>query len=278
MTKTIAVHGATGSQGAPVADAFIAAGHVVRPLTRATGADLLDRASLEAAYAGADAVVLHLPIVYDERVVAMADNAARAVEAAGVRHLVLNTGGPAPGEKTGVPFLDARVHAAAADVPLVTVLLPTAYMENLSAPWSAERLVRDGVVAYPLPAEAPMPWVATADVAAAAVRAVEDAVTGWFALPGVPVTGHEVAAQLGAVLDRELRWEPIAPREFGERLRPFLGDHAAEGTATVYEMLAAAPRGPAPDPAAAREALGWAPRSVAEWASEVSWPLARTAA
>ena len=46
-------------------------------------------------------------------------------------------------------------------------------MENLSAPWSAERVVRDGIVAYPLPAEAPMPWVATDDVAIAAGRALE---------------------------------------------------------------------------------------------------------
>ena len=34
------------------------------------------------AYAGADAVVLQLPLVYDERALAMAENAARAAEAA----------------------------------------------------------------------------------------------------------------------------------------------------------------------------------------------------
>ena len=45
--------------------------------------DLLDRASLERAYAGADAVVLQFPLVYDDRALAMADNAARAAEAAG---------------------------------------------------------------------------------------------------------------------------------------------------------------------------------------------------
>src|SRR3954452_9936066 len=85
MTKTIAVHGATGSQGEPVAAAFVTAGHVVRPVTRASGGDLLDRASWELAYAGVDAVVLTFPVVYDERVLVMAGNAARAAEAAGVR-------------------------------------------------------------------------------------------------------------------------------------------------------------------------------------------------
>src|SRR5262245_37912822 len=136
MTKTIAVHGATGSQGAPIAAAFVTAGHDVRPITRAAGADLLDRASLESAYAGADVVVLTLPIVYDERGPRMAENAARAAEAAGVRQFVLNTSGPIPPSRTGVPFLDARVVAAEARVPLVTVLAPTTYLENLSAPWS----------------------------------------------------------------------------------------------------------------------------------------------
>ena len=52
---TIAVHGATGSQGAPVASVLSAAGHTVRALSRAN-ADLLDPAALAAAYAGADAV------------------------------------------------------------------------------------------------------------------------------------------------------------------------------------------------------------------------------
>src|SRR5919197_6710479 len=94
MTRlmTIAVHGATGSQGAPVAARLTAAGHTIRHLSRATGADLLDRASLDAAYAGADAVVLQLPLIYDERALRMGENAARAAEAAGVAQLVVNAG------------------------------------------------------------------------------------------------------------------------------------------------------------------------------------------
>src|SRR5919108_710545 len=169
-TKTIAVHGATGSQSAPVAAFLRSAGHRVRPLTRATGADLLDRGSLAAAYAGADAVVLQLPLVYDERALEMSENAARAAESAGVGQLVVQAGCVLPPAPIGVPFLDARHRAAAADVPCVTVLQPTSYMENLSGPWSAGRIAFEGIVAYPVPAEVPMPWVATADVALAGWR------------------------------------------------------------------------------------------------------------
>ena len=80
--RTIAVHGATGSQSAPVATRLRAAGHEVRPLSRSVGVDLLDRPSLDAAYAGVDTVVLHLPLVYDERALVMADNVADAAAAA----------------------------------------------------------------------------------------------------------------------------------------------------------------------------------------------------
>jgi hypothetical protein len=277
IVRTIAVHGATGSQGAPVATILSSVGHAVRPVSRVSGADLADRASLEAAYAGADAVVLQLPLVYDDRALEYAENAARAAEAAGVAHLVVNASCALPPGPIGVPFLDARHRAAAADVPLVTLLEPTTYMETLSGPWTAERIVRDGVVAYPVAAEAAMAWVATADVAVAAERAITREVPGRFALPGEPMTGDRTAAALATALGRAVRWRTISPDEFGDRLRPYLGDHAAEGTAAVYRMLAGAPPPPAPDPGPAREALGWAPRDLGTWARGVAWPLVRAA-
>jgi len=263
MTKmTIAVHGATGSQGEPVASRLAAAGHDVRPVTRAAGADLLDRASLEAAYAGAHAVVLQLPLIYDARALTMGDNAARAAEAAGVQHLLLNTGGPFGHEPTGVPYIDARHRAASADVPRVTMLQPTTYLENLSAPWSAPGIVDRGVLAYPRRAEFAGQWVATDDVALAVVRALEERIVGRFDLPGETLDGNQLAAALAAALERPVRYEEIAPREFGDRLRPHLGEHAAAGTAAVYELFAEQP--PALSPPSAFP--GWAPRDVQAWA------------
>lgn len=264
-TKTIAVHGATGSQGAPVAAALAAAGHLVRPVCRAAGADLLDRRSLEAAYARADAVVLQLPLVYDARALEMAENAARAAETAGVAHLVINAGCQLPPEPIGVPFLDARHRAAAADVARVTLLEPTSlYLENLSAAWSAAR----GAIAYPLPGDVPVAWVATDDVARAIERAIAAEVAGRFPLPGVTASGVEVADVLGA------RWQPITPDEFADRLRPYLGDHAADGTAAVYRMAAPVVT---TDAEPARAALGWTPRRIEEWARE-RFPPARLVA
>ncbi|HEX6024161.1 MAG TPA: NmrA family NAD(P)-binding protein [Solirubrobacter sp.] len=274
MTKTIAVHGATGAQGAPVAAHLTAAGYDVRPLSRATGANLFDRSSLEAAYAGVDAVVLQLPLIYDERALVLADNAARAAESAGVEHLVINASTTLPPEPIGVPFLDARHRAAAAAVARVTMLQPTLYLENILGAWS---LGRDGVIAYPIPGDVPVPWVAIADVAVAVERAIARRAAGWFALPGAPTTGNDVARALADATGRPIVWRAITPDEFAVRARPHLGDHAADETAAVYRRHAGSPP-LVPDAAPARDALDWTPRDVAAWAAEVSLPPLAAAA
>ena len=84
-------------------------------------------------------------------------------------------------------------------------------------------------------------------------------------------TGDEVAAVLDA------RWQPITPDEFADRLRPHLGDHAADGTAAVYRMAAASPPAPTTSAEPARAALGWSPRSIEQWAAE-RFPPARLVA
>ena len=119
-----------------------------------------------------------------------------------------------------------------------------------------------------------MRWVATADVAVAIQRAIEREVTGWFALPGAPLTGLELADALGSALGRYVPADDCAS-DARRSLAPALGDHAADGTAAVVEMLAGSPAAPEPDGRPAHEALGWAPRT-ATWAREV-YALARAA-
>jgi uncharacterized protein YbjT (DUF2867 family) len=174
---------------------------------------------------------------------------------------VINTSGPFGHEPIGVPFIDARHRAASADVPRVTLLQPTTYLENLSAPWST---VTQGVVTYPRPADAVLQWVATEDVALTVVRVFEEGLTGRFDLPGQELTGTELAAALTEALEREVRYEELTPAEFGERLRPHLGEHAAAGTAAAYEFP------PVLSPPSTLQ--GWSPRSVTAWARE-TFPL-----
>lgn len=177
-----------------------------------------------------------------------------------------------------MPFIDARHRAAAADVPRVTVLQPTLYLENLTGPWMTPQILADGVVGSPLPGDVPAPWVATDDVAVAVERAIAREAAGSFPLPGDPVTGREIADALGVVLRRPLRWQTITPDEYGDLLRPHLGVQGADGVAARYRALAASPPGPAPDPGPAREALDWAPRELAAWAEQAVAGTVRAAA
>ena len=200
--------------------------------------------------------MLQLPLVYDARALTMGDNAARAAEAAGVQHLVVNTGGPFGHEPIGVPFVDARHRAASADVPLVTLLQPTTYLENLSAPWST---VAEGVLAYPRPAEA---------VAAVGGDRGRRARRGARARGGDrPAastsrarrsTGTELAAALTEALERPVRYEAITPAAFGERLRP----HPGRARGGRHRGRLRVPPVLSPPSALA----GWAPRDVKDWA------------
>ena len=93
---------------------------------------------------------------------------------------------------------------------------------------------------------------------------LEERTGGRFDLPGEPLDGTQLAEALTQALQRPVRYEAIAPAAFGEALRRHLGDHAALGTAGVYEMLAQYP--PALWPPS--ELRGWAPRSVRAWARD----------
>lgn len=165
MSLTIAVHGATGTQGSPVVRHLVAAGHRVRAVARhpralppgvePAPADLLDVDALTAAYTGVDAVVLQLPLAFDHTAVAQAETVLSALGKVEVPRVVFNAGGAPPDKPIGVPFVDARALVRtelSTVVASAAVLAPAAtYAENLAAPWSAP-LVAAGEVRYPLPA------------------------------------------------------------------------------------------------------------------------------
>ncbi|GAA2639291.1 NAD(P)H-binding protein [Actinomadura fulvescens] len=285
----IVVHGASGVQGAPVVRHLLAAGHGVRALTRrrrttpldpavrALPVDLLDTDALARAYREADAVVVQLPLVFDPEVaLAQAESVLRALRAGDVRRVVFNSGSTLPPGPVGVPFVDVRVMLAARlaeQVPTVSVVGPAAtYMENLIAPWSAPR-VRAGELAYPLDAEAPVPWVALDDVAATIVDLLGMASPPALQVVNGPkaLVGEEAAAELTAALGHEVRWRTIEPDEYERMLAPHLGNEAAAGIAAAYTPPPpGTPPAPAPDPAVFRTGA----TTLGDWASRQDWDRA----
>ncbi|MGN9842231.1 SDR family oxidoreductase [Nonomuraea sp. H19] len=285
-TSTVVVHGATGTQGNPVVRRLLAAGHRVRAAVRGSSApklpagaepvfaDLSVPTSLADAYAGADAVVVQLPLVFAaEAAVAQAEAVLSALKEAGVPRAVFNTGGPPVTEPTGVPFVDTRA-LLATELPgvvgVATVVGPAfTYMENLAAPWSLPR-VAAGEVAYPLPGEMPVPWLALDDLAATIAELVADPAPPPLRIMAGPqsLTGDQVAAELAAVLGSELRWRTVEPGEYERMLAPHLGPEAAAGVTAAYTPPPpGTPPPPAPDPALIRSGT----TTLREWAMRRDW-------
>ena len=267
MTSIIALHGATGGQGQHISTALTAAGYRIRPLTSRT-ADLSDPGSLTAAYTGADAVVVQLPLLFEPAVLTYAGNILTALRGAGVRKVVFNPATALPPEPVGVPFVDARVLLAERlpeVVPGAALVGPaTVYLENLVQPWSVRRIAEQGEVAYPLPAEAPVPWLATGDLGAAVAAALAAGTTEPVRYLRGPedLTGDQVAAAIGAAAGRAVRWVPVSPDEYRELLTPELGAAAAAGVAAAY----ATPAPPLPVDRTVAATTG-----VREWAGRHRW-------
>jgi uncharacterized protein YbjT (DUF2867 family) len=277
---TAVVHGATGTQGTAIVRRLHAAGHRIRsvarhpragadPAVEPFPADLLDLDALVAAYAGADVVVIQLPLNFAADAVRQADTVLTALAKAGVPRAVFNTGGGVPpADPVGVPFVDARVRLAAglpSTVPVTSVVGPAStYLENLVAAWSRPLVHAHGELRYPLPEELPNAWVAAddlgaviADLAVAATPAAARLVSGPSAL-----TGHEVAAEIEAATGRPVRWHTIEPHEYARMLAPHLGQETAEGIADAYGSPA-----PPPDPTL----IVRGPTTVRAWAARQIW-------
>ncbi len=251
-------YGATGSQGRPVAEKLLAAGHEVRILTRDPGkvsglegaevvqGDMADAASLAAATEGREGVFLHIPFFTPspQDGLIYAQNALDAARAANVKLLVWNASGEIPPQRSGNPAFDLRLDILDAvkvsGIPYI-VLQPTAYMENFFGPWTREEIVEEDTFAYPTPNTVEMQWIATEDVGTFATYA--------FAHPELAplnlklsgperLNGDRVAERFSRALGRPITFRAMPADEFGRKLDavfPGMGAGAAQGYAAAYE-------------------------------------------
>ena len=230
----VLVTGATGQQGGGAARALLSRGVRVRALIRnpqgepaaalrrlgaeVVGGDLGDRASLEAAARGADAVFSVQPSegqpqsgVTSDDEVRFGKNVADAARAAGARHLVYTSmAGLLPG--TGVGHFESKwqieTYVRSLDVPF-TILRPGAFFELLTQP---QFYATPGKFTFFYPPAHPIPAIAADDIGAiaAAVIAAPDAFAGrTLELAGEVLTGVDVAAAIGRATGRPLAYSTI---------------------------------------------------------------------
>lgn len=251
------MYGATGSQGSPVVRELLERGHTPYALTRDpqkadllknTGARIVvgdtgDPGSLRKASRGMDAVALMTPVFSAVPPGLAARNAIDAAIDADVSLLVWNTGGKAPDGKIGNPLLDHQQETTeylkTSGLPHI-ILQPTVYLENLFGPYTAPFVAKENKLAYPHPADMQVHWLASADLGALMVAALErpQLAGSRFEISGTErLDGPGLAEQFSRALGRSVSYYAMPPLEFGAILNQAFGPGAGDGIAKDYQML-----------------------------------------
>lgn len=247
----ILVTGASGKTGRAVIKALVARHHDVRAFVhRADNVDAMltlgareavvgamaDRDAFARAAQGVQAIYHICPNASSDEVLFGA-NAIAAAQAAGVKrfvfHSVLHPQIEAMPHHWTKMRVEELLFAANLDV---TILQPTAYMQNLLAAWRG--IVDEGVFRVPYPIESRISLVDLTDVAEVAARVLtEPGHTGaTYELAGTPPLSQiDVANVLSEALGRPVRVEPEAPEAWEARMRA--GGMGGTGRETLVKMF-----------------------------------------
>lgn len=276
VAMTYIVHGATGAQGAPVLAALTAAGLSATAAVRNTAAvqshpavavDSTSADSLVAAYTGADGVFVHLPVGSPEQQMAAARAIGEAATRARPGRVVFSTSG----FPIGVPGQegpgDVLLGLLAAGGVSHAVLAPKLFLENLLLPVVVGPAREEGVLPYPLREDYAVSWCSHLDVADAAVALLTDtSVSGTIGVGALPaLLGADLAAGFAGHLERDVRFSPVTPEEFGRQIIPMFGEAGARPVIDSY-VWRATQSGEVIDTAtSAQTVLGLTPRTVGQW-------------
>lgn len=260
MSKTVAIFGATGAQGAPVVEAALENGLSVRAIARDSEkitemhpnatpavADLSDKAAIVDALTGVDAAFLHFPMPTGpddtDKWAAAFFSAAHEVK---LPLLVYVTGGPS-GDRfpssTLVDSITAGMNAVLqSGIPSI-VLQSAIYLENLQPEFFIPGLRSEGKLDYPpIPKTLRMQWTSHKDQAklAAAALTRPDLAGRAFEI-GTPdaLTGDELAITLESWIGRKITFDPLSPSDFGKRIGDAFGSEATAFALTdLYGAIA----------------------------------------
>ncbi|MFD2574225.1 SDR family oxidoreductase [Spirosoma soli] len=254
----VLVYGATGSQARAVPAHLLQRGHQPYVLTRTANkaaqhaeagaivveGDMADGNRLRQLSEGMDAVSLLIPFFANPaEVFNYGKQAIDAAKVAGIKLLVWNTSGVIPPVRTGNPAIDVRIdicdYLQQSGLPHI-ILQPSAYLENLLGPWTAPFVANENRVAYPAPSDMSVSWIASNDVSALVVAALERpelAGANW------PISGLEnpdgpaLAQAFSKGLGRTLTYYAMPPQDFGGILDQLFGPGAGAAAASEYQRM-----------------------------------------
>lgn len=172
-----------------------------------------------------------------------AKNVIDAAKANSVKKIVWNTSGWLAPQKIGIPGedvkLDIRDYLKNSGIDYV-IIEPTIYMENMMGPFCAPFVKNEKKLAYPTPEAMPIGWIASRDVSAFVVEAIYNArlKADTFQISGLEnLKGNALAEQFSKGVGEKIVYHTQPAKEFGDILKPYVGEAGAAGVASFYESL-----------------------------------------
>lgn len=257
--KSVVVLGPSADQGVPLVSALLEAGHTpiaaVRrpdamkatpfPEIQTVFADLNDQVSLEKAFAGHDALAMHLPFEHNrEKAASFGKNIAGAAKAAGLKKIVFNTSCYVADHDLDISAHDGRrdIKQAIVDSGVNHVFIePVVFMNNMVAPWCKPSIVNHNLFAYPASKTLKISFISLTDVGRLMAAALKtDKVDRTRVRVGGPkaMTGFEVAEILSKVSGKPISFNSLSPNEFAANISELVTGSREIPEGSVYNGMA----------------------------------------
>ena len=257
--EKIIVLGAPADQGIPLVQNLRKAGFNVTagvrrddaladspfPDLNRTHADITDTSSLEKAFAGQDALAMHLPFEFDRaRAASFGQNIADAASSAGLKKIVFNTSCYIADRDLNLSAHDGRrdIERALAATGISCVFIePVVFMNNMIRIWSKPSIVNSGVFAYPAAPDLKISWVCLDDVAAYMTAALgTDKADGMHVPVGGPevLVGDEVAERLTEATGKTVIFRSLEPDTFAANMSELVTGSRDVEPVSVYDGMA----------------------------------------
>ena len=257
--KSVVVLGPSADQGVPLISAVLEAGFTPIAAARRMDAmestpfseiktvfaDLNDQSSLEKAFAGHDALAMHLPFEHNrEKAASFGKNIASAAKVTGLKKIVFNTSCYVADHDLEISAHDGRrdIKQAIVDSGVNHVFIePVVFMNNMVAPWCKPSIVNHNLFAYPASETLKISFVSLTDVGRLMVAALKtDKVDRTRVRVGGPkaMTGFEVAETLSKVSGKTISFNSLSPNEFAENISELVTGSREIPEGSVYNGMA----------------------------------------
>ncbi|MET3129706.1 uncharacterized protein YbjT (DUF2867 family) [Arcicella rosea] len=208
-------------------------------------ANMSDANTMQEITKGIDAIAFMVPVSLPNPFDGLqyAKNVIDAAKTNGVKKIVWNTSGWLAPQKIGIPGEDVKLDISdyLKNSGLNYVIIqPTIYMENMLGPFCAPFVKNEKKLAYPTPEAMPIGWIASRDVSAFVVEAIynDKLKADSFQISGLEnLKGNDLAEQFSKGLGEKIVYYTQPAKEFGDILKPFVGEAGATGVASYYEGL-----------------------------------------